>query len=98
MVFAQAMVCIEIIKLEDRVCGGRRDKSRLDTFLPAMTISAAAKFGLTKTLELTTNRRTTLFSMTSNYLVSVALSWSVVVGACFGLLLPRLFRRWRRIV
>ena len=65
VVSAQAMVCVEIIELENRVCRGRPDKSRLDTSLPAMKISAAAKLGLTRTLELTASRRTTSLSMTS---------------------------------
>ncbi len=56
VVSAQAMVCVEIIELENRVCRGRPDKSRLDTSLPAMKISAAAKLGLTRTLELTASR------------------------------------------
>ena len=36
-----------------------------------------------------------LHVLSINYLLLIALAWSIVIGACFGFLVPRLFR-WRR--
>jgi hypothetical protein len=39
-----------------------------------------------------------LHVLSINYLLLVALGWSIIIGACFGMLVPRVFRLRRQII